>query len=59
MRTAAEYEIRILNNQEFSDIMASIGLTLGREPDWDNLRYNKVVFLADSDVDGGVIAGRN
>ncbi len=45
----------ILNNQEFSDIMASIGLTLGQEVDWDKLRYRKIVFLADSDVDGGHI----
>ena len=45
----------ILNNQEFSDIMASIGLILGQPVDWKNLRYSKIVFLADSDVDGGHI----
>ena len=45
----------VLDNQEFSDIMASIGLTLGRQVDWDNLRYSQIVFLADSDVDGGHI----
>jgi DNA gyrase subunit B len=45
----------ILANQEFSDIMASIGLTIGQEVDWDSLRFSKVVFLADSDVDGGHI----
>ncbi|EQC50601.1 toprim domain-containing protein [Bacteriovorax sp. DB6_IX] len=45
----------ILNNQEFSDIMASIGLTLGQEAEPDKMRYSKVVFLADSDVDGGHI----
>ncbi len=45
----------ILNNQEFLDIMASIGLTLGQEVDWDKLRYSNIVFLADSDVDGGHI----
>ena len=45
----------ILNNQEFSDIMASIGLILGQEIDWPKLRYSKIVFLADSDVDGGHI----
>ena len=45
----------ILENQEFSDIMASIGLTLGTEVDWQKLRYSKIVFLADSDVDGGHI----
>ena len=45
----------ILNNQEFSDIMASVGLTLGQEVDEEELRYSKIVFLADSDVDGGHI----
>ncbi|ATH07502.1 hypothetical protein BIY24_05950 [Halobacteriovorax marinus] len=45
----------ILNNQEFSDIMASIGLIIGVEAEVPKLRYSKVVFLADSDVDGGHI----
>ncbi len=45
----------ILDNQEFSDIMASIGLTIGQPVAWENLRYTKIVFLADSDVDGGHI----
>lgn len=45
----------ILNNQEFSDIMASIGLTIGQEVKEEELRYSQIVFLADSDVDGGHI----
>lgn len=45
----------VLKNQEFLDIMASIGLTIGLPVDWENLRYSKVVFLSDSDVDGGHI----
>ena len=45
----------ILANQEFSDIMASIGLTIGEEVDVERLRYHKIVFLSDSDVDGGHI----
>ena len=45
----------ILENEELSNIMASIGLTLGNKVDWDNLRYSQIVFLADSDVDGGHI----
>ena len=45
----------ILNNQEFSDIMASIGLVIGQPISESSLRYSKVVFLADSDVDGGHI----
>ena len=45
----------ILSNQEFSDIMASIGLTIGKPAHLDELRYTEIVFLADSDVDGGHI----
>lgn len=45
----------ILSNQEFSDIMASVGLTIGVPAEVDKLRYGKIVFLADSDVDGGHI----
>lgn len=45
----------VLNNQEFSDIMASIGLVIGEPAVLEKLRYNQVVFLADSDVDGGHI----
>ncbi|MBT3983156.1 MAG: hypothetical protein HOE90_17515 [Bacteriovoracaceae bacterium] len=45
----------VLNNQEFTGIMASIGLVIGEEANLSNLRYSKIVFLADSDVDGGHI----
>ena len=45
----------VINNQEFMDIMASIGLTIGQKADVNDLRYSKIVFLADSDVDGGHI----
>ncbi len=45
----------VLENQEFADIMSSIGLAIGQKVDPTELRYSKVVFLADSDVDGGHI----
>lgn len=45
----------VLGNQELCDIMAAIGLTLGSTPEFDKLRYSKIVFLADADVDGGHI----
>jgi DNA gyrase subunit B len=45
----------ILDNQEFSDIMASIGLTIGEPVNWEKLSFSKIIYLADSDVDGGHI----
>jgi len=37
------------------DITASVGLTIGQPAEPKDLRYSKIVFLADSDVDGGHI----
>ena len=45
----------VLDNQEFADIMSSVGLVIGQKVDPKELRYSKIVFLADSDVDGGHI----
>lgn len=45
----------VLENQEFADIMSSIGLAIGQKADPNELRFSKIVFLADSDVDGGHI----
>jgi DNA gyrase subunit B len=45
----------VLENQEFADIMSSVGLVIGQKTDPNELRFSKIVFLADSDVDGGHI----
>jgi DNA gyrase subunit B len=45
----------VLENQEFADIMSSIGLAIGQKTNPEELRFTKIVFLADSDVDGGHI----
>lgn len=45
----------VLENQEFADIMSSIGLAIGQKANPEELRFSKIVFLADSDVDGGHI----
>lgn len=45
----------VIENQEFADIMSSVGLAIGQKADPKELRFSKIVFLADSDVDGGHI----
>lgn len=45
----------VLNNQELMDIAGAVGLTIGQPPIKELLRYSSIVFLSDSDVDGGHI----
>ena len=45
----------VLENSEFADIMSSVGLAIGQRAEPKELRFSKIVFLADSDVDGGHI----
>lgn len=45
----------VLNNKEFTDIITAVGLVIGQKPNLAELRFSKIVFLADSDVDGGHI----
>ena len=44
---------QITKNEEVKDLMASIGLRLGEDP--DNLRYGKVLIYTDADPDGDAI----
>jgi DNA topoisomerase-2 len=48
---------KLVQNNEVVNLMAAIGLKLGQEPDLKDLRYGKVLFYVDADVDGNSIAG--
>lgn len=45
----------IMNNTEITDIAKAIGAGFGKEFDIDRIRYGKVLFAADADVDGAHI----
>jgi len=46
---------QILNNSEITDIAKAIGAGFGKEFDIERIRYGKVLFAADADVDGSHI----
>ena len=46
---------KVLSNDKLQPIIASIGAGAGREFDVKNIRYHKVIIMADADVDGSHI----
>ena len=48
---------KLVANDEVVNLMASIGLKLGQEIELKSLRYGRVLFYVDADVDGNSIAG--
>ena len=48
---------KLVANDEVVNLMASIGLKLGQEIELKSLRYGRILFYVDADVDGNSIAG--
>ena len=48
---------KLVLNDEVVNLMASIGLKLGQKIELRDLRYGRILFYVDADVDGNSIAG--
>lgn len=48
---------KLVGNDEVVNLMAAIGLKLGQVIDLKDLRYGRILFYVDADVDGNSIAG--
>lgn len=48
---------KLVQNEEAVNLMASIGLKLGQAIDLKDLRYGRILFYVDADMDGNSIAG--
>ncbi len=47
---------KVLNNDKIQPVILALGAGIGQEFDISRLRYNKVIIMADADVDGQHIA---
>ena len=55
LNTLRASEQKMLDNQECAAIIAALGAGSGRTFDLESVRYGKLIFLADADVDGAHI----
>lgn len=58
MNTADMGIMKVLNNQEISDILIALGLDVKNPGDLSKLRYGKIILCTDMDYDGDSIIGQ-
>ena len=56
MNTEGMTLAKVLENKELADLVTALGCGLGKNFNLENLRYGKVIILADADSDGHHIA---
>jgi len=47
--------VKVLSNEEIANLVTAIGTSVGEQFNLEKLRYNKIIIMADADVDGSHI----
>ncbi len=48
-------QVRVLSNEEISNLITAIGVGIGEQFDSEKIRYSKIIIMTDADVDGAHI----
>ncbi len=48
-------QVKVLSNEEISNLITAIGVGIGEQFDSEKIRYSKIIIMTDADVDGAHI----